>query len=102
MTNANATPNSTMTPSPAGWYLLTWEGSGWVAVHLSDGTLDGFVEEANADTHRTADDRYAPIVAAIQAETWHAIADDQASQVRAVAAEWIGELAAYADVDRIA
>jgi hypothetical protein len=47
---------------PDGIYFLHPEGSGWLAVELNGGNIVDDTEEANADTHRSADDAWANIV----------------------------------------
>ena len=45
-----------------GWYALHAEGSGWTCVEVLGGEVRARIEEANADTHRTARDRFSGIV----------------------------------------
>ena len=47
---------------PDGIYFVAGEGSAWTAWRFRDGEIVGGTEEANAETHRTANDSWAGIV----------------------------------------
>lgn len=45
-----------------GWYLLDRAGCAWIAVQLCGGKVVDTIEQANAETHLAAGDRYASVV----------------------------------------
>lgn len=48
------------------WYVITPDGSAWTAVQIDDaGMMVSMIEEANAENHIAANDRYSRICEAI-------------------------------------
>ena len=86
------------------WYVISPGGSAWVAVEIDEaGRLANTVEEANAETHRAANDQFGwvceaiangqvsenvnPEVAATVVQAWDGDADATACCVERVVAD---------------
>ena len=72
-----------MTELTPGWYVISPEGSAWIAVEIGEFCeIKATVEQHNAATHIAANDRFAPIAQAVQDESLDSdVPESVASQI---------------------